>query len=144
MNKKVGWERFALVKFKVQQKKVTVQDFFNQNCVMNVNTAPLCYGDTGGLVFKNNEVVLVGNNGTQINFEQKINKHWVHTIGLGLLWSIQSTGGLWEQFIDKCKYIDIDGDEIWGIGKFKNKKSLSSQTYKIVERLIQKKEKKVN
>jgi hypothetical protein len=137
-SKSINDERFALVKVNLKNK--VVQDYFTNEIVMeNIDKSIFKSGWDNKMLIKNNELLLVANNGTTINFHKKIGKEWKHFMGLGLGLFMPNLVALqWENAIDKCDYYDVNSRDRWGIGK-KNKGKMWSDT-KIVKMILKDKE----
>ena len=135
MTKKIEDERFALVN--INLVKGIVKDYFTGKEVGNINKNNFKSSLDNRMLIKNNETLLVSNNGTQINFSKKINKEWEHFIGIGLGLMFPNPDGLnWEFIVDNCNYFDVNSRDRWGIGK-KNKGRMWSDT-KIVNMILKK------
>jgi len=139
-SKSIDDERFALVKLNLNNKKV--YDYFTNKIVMeNLDKSIFKSGWDSKMLIKNSELLLVANNGTQINFHKKIKDEWEHFIGLGIGLFMPNLIALeWESVIDKCDYYDVNSRDRWGIGK-KNKGKMWSDT-KIVKMMLKEKAKR--
>jgi len=134
---KAGDERFALVRVTFKGSRATCTDLFNSATKVEANTSTLNRGSQ----VRSGEVLLVGNNGTQINFDRESRAgEWEHFLGFGagpkLLGLPTPLFDLWEDFIDHCHFIDISSDEVWGLGKWKHQSRLKENA--IVSRLREK------
>ena len=140
-SKSIDDERFALVK--VNLNKRIVYDYFTNEIVMkNLDKSIFKSWNNNKMLIKNNELLLVGNNGTQINFHKKIkNNRWEHFMGVGIgLLFLNRVALEWENAINKCNYYDVNSRDRWGIGK-KNKGKMWDAT-KIFNMMLKDKMKK--
>ena len=135
--KSIDDERFALVKVNLNKK--IVYDYFTNNIVMkNFDKSIFKSNWDNKMLIKNNEVLLIANNGTQINFCKKIKNKWEHFMGIGLGLFMPNLIALeWENAIDRCNYYDVNSRDRWGIGK-KNKDKMWSDT-EIVKMMLKNK-----
>jgi len=139
-SKSINDERFALVKVNLKNK--VVQDHFTNEIVMeNIDKSIFKSGWDNKMLIKNNELLLIANNGTTINFHKKIGKEWENFMGLGLgLFMPNLIASQWESALDNCDYYYVNSRDSWGRGK-KNNATMWSDT-KIVKMILKDKEKR--
>ena len=138
--KSIDDERFALVNLDLKKKEVS--DYFTTEIVMkNFDKSIFKSGWDNKMMVKNKELLLVANNGTQINFHKKIKNEWEDFMGLGIGLLMPNLVALeWGSAIDKCDYYDVNSRDRWGIGK-KNKGRMWSDT-KIIKMMLKEKNKR--
>ena len=136
INKPLNKDYYYLLKvIGINKLETTFCDYFNNSD--NIHDI-FTYFDDNTNIFKKNEAVLVGFNGTQINFDKKIKGKWQHVLGIGGFIFGNHNAFRWLEFLNKCNRLEVDSKEIWGLGKYSKQGSICFRMGIIVKRLMNK------
>lgn len=125
------YERFALIRFEIKNGRLWISDAIGKEAKW-MPIEPFRW-----LKLRSSEVMLVGNNGTGINFDRKIHGKWEHIMNLSagpkLLGRPTPDFDMWEYVLHIFRHLDINDNEVWGLGKWKSQARLPEK--EIVARL---------
>lgn len=133
MSLDVGYERFVLTKINIGGLGLSISDFFDPSKKLVVNLENFRSLSDGKLMVKENQLMLLNESGTTINFTVQAGLNWFDIRGVSLTHPEFSQ---WKTFIAKCNHLDISSNERWGLGKYSSRGSIHEP--QIYERLKEK------